>query len=97
MNTNKIVKREKQISVVHHLVEGNSIRATSRLTRVHRNTVMNLLTEFGPSCQLFMDLAFDNLRLEHIQIDEIWTFVGKKQGRLTDMEKDEDSTIRDIY
>ena len=91
------LKHEKQISVVHHLAEGNSIRATSRLTRIHRDTVMNLLTAFGPSCQHFMDLSFGNLRLEHIQIDEIWTFVGKKQGRLTDKEKDEDPTVGDIY
>ncbi|MFQ5732147.1 MAG: hypothetical protein ACE5KM_09340 [Planctomycetaceae bacterium] len=88
--------REQQISVVHHLAEGNSIRATSRLVRVHRNTVMNLLADFGPSCGHFMDLAFGNLRLEHLQIDEIWTFVGKKQGRLTDDEREDDPTIGDI-
>ncbi|MCH8830269.1 MAG: hypothetical protein IID45_11895 [Planctomycetes bacterium] len=92
-----ILDREKQISVVHHLAEGNSIRATSRLCRVHRNTVMNLLADFGPSCGHFMDLAFGNLRLDHIQIDEIWTFVGKKQGQLTDEERADDPTIGDIY
>lgn len=37
-----------------------------------------------------------NLYLEHVQLDEIWTFVGKKQGRLTDEEKN-DPTIGDIY
>ncbi len=92
-----VLTREKQISVVHHLAEGSGLRSTSRLTRVHRTTVMNLLVEFGAGAKHFMDLAFGNLRLEHVQIDEIWTFVGKKQGRLTHKEKDEDPTIGDIY
>ena len=88
--------REKQIDVIHHLAEGNSIRATSRLTRVHRNTVMNLLVEFGTGSGHFMDLAFSNIRIEHVEIDEIWTFVQKKQARLTEQEKDEDPTIGEI-
>jgi hypothetical protein len=77
-----ILDREKQISVIHHLAEGNSIRATSRLTRVHRNTIMDLLATFGPSCHHMMDLSFGNLHLEHLEIDEIWTFVEKKQRKL---------------
>ncbi len=81
------IASDKQVSILHHLAEGNSIRATSRLCRVHRNTVMRHLVEFGEACQNFMDLSFDNLNLRHVEIDEIWTFVGKKQGKLTDREK----------
>jgi hypothetical protein len=35
-----ILPREKQIEVLHHLVEGNTLRSTSRLTGVHRSTIM---------------------------------------------------------
>jgi hypothetical protein len=88
----------KQVSVLHHLAEGNSIRATSRLCWVHRNTVMRHLIGFGESCQHFMDLSFANLHLSHLQIDEIWTFVGKKQGTLTDSEKSNpDTEFGDAY
>jgi IS1 family transposase len=90
------LKTEKQISVIHHLAEGNSIRATSRLCRVHRDTIMRLLNDIGPACKNFMDLSFGNLSLRHLEIDEIWTFCGKKQGTLTEAEKD-DPTIGDIY
>ena len=91
-----VLNAEKQISIIHHLVEGNSIRATSRLCRVHRDTIRRLLNEVGPACNNFMDLSFCNLKLRHIQIDETWTFVGKKQGKLIDEEKN-DPTMGDIY
>ena len=34
-----------------------------------------------------MDDRMRGLRLDHIECDEIWTFVQKKQGRLTVDEK----------
>ena len=89
---------DKQVAILHHLAEGNSIRATSRLCRVHRNTVMRHLVEFGEGCQNFMDLSFENLSLSHLQIDEIWTFVGKKQSKLTKDERHDPLTTRgDAY
>ena len=57
---------------------------------------MRILNDIGPACKNFMDLSFGNLSLKHIEIDEIWTFCGKKQGTLTEEEKD-DPTIGDIY
>ncbi len=57
---------------------------------------MRTLVEFGAACKQFMDLSFANLHLEHLQIDEIWTFVGKKQGRLTSKERREEK-LGDAY
>ena len=42
-----ILKREKQIQTLHLLVEGSSLRSITRLTGIHRTTVMNLMVEFG--------------------------------------------------
>jgi len=50
-----VLKREKQIEVLHHLVEGNMLRSTARLTKTHRNAIQNLLVDFGQKCQAFMD------------------------------------------
>ena len=92
-----ILPREKQIEVLHHLVEGNTLRSTARLTGVHRTTIMHLMVNFGQRCKAFMDAQLRGLTLRHVEVDEIWTFVGKKQGRLTPEEKAECYDIGDVY
>ncbi|MGH7773274.1 MAG: helix-turn-helix domain-containing protein, partial [Candidatus Binatia bacterium] len=44
MNT---LKTEKKLAVISALVEGNSIRSIERMTGVHRDTIMRLLTSVG--------------------------------------------------
>lgn len=75
---NKLSK-EEQVRVVACLVEGNSLRATVRMTGVHRTTIQKLLVELGAACSAYQDKAFRNLKLKRIQCDEIWAFVGCKQ------------------
>ena len=50
-----ILPRDKQIEVLHHLVEGNTLRSTARLTGIHRTTIMNLMVKFGDACKRFME------------------------------------------
>ena len=88
--------REKQIEVLHHLVEGNTLRSTARLTGVHRTTIM-ADGRFGRACKAYMDAQLRGLTLEHVEVDEIWTFVQKKQGRLTPEEKAERFDMGDVY
>jgi hypothetical protein len=92
-----ILPRSKQIEVLHHLVEGNTLRSTTRLTGVHRTTIMNLMVTFGQRCKAYMDAQLRNLTLDHIEVDEIWTFCVKKQGRLTPDEKARRHDIGDVY
>ena len=75
-----ILPREKKIEVLHHLVEGNTIRSTSRLTGVNRMTIQKLLVDFGMRCKDFLDGQLRGLTLAHVECDEIWTFVQKKQS-----------------
>lgn len=79
------------------LVEGSSIRSTERVTGLHRDTVCKLLVHFGEACQRFLNERMRGLRLTHLQFDEQWTFVGRKQARLTVQERDETSDCGDIY
>ena len=79
------------------LVEGMSIRATERTTGVGRNTICKLLVFFGEACRRFLDDRMRGLTLEHLQFDEQWTWVFKKQGRLTTTEKAECHDIGDMY
>ena len=92
-----ILPRQKQIEVLHHLVEGNTLRSTARLTGIHRTTIMNLMVKFGAACKRYMDAQLRNLKLRHVEVDEIWTFVGKKQGRLTVEEKADCYDVGDVY
>ena len=69
---------EKRTSVVAALVEGNSIRATVRMTGVAKNTVTKLLVDLGTVCSIYQDQAMRDLTCERVQCDEIWAFVGAK-------------------
>lgn len=72
----------RRAQVINCLVEGNSIRSTERMTGVHRDTVMRLMVEVGTGCAMLANEQMRNLRCERIQVDEIWSYVGKKQARL---------------
>jgi len=76
------LKHHKKRAIIHLLVEGNSIRSTSRLTNVHTDTIMRLLIRTARRCSNLMDQYMSELRLKAIQADEIWTFVRKKEKRL---------------
>jgi len=91
------LKREQKRSVVKALVEGNSIRSTERMLEIHRDTIMRLLLVVGEACQDLLDQLIQNLNVDAIQCDEIWTFVQKKQRRLTDEEKKRRDDIGDEY
>src|SRR5262249_37077427 len=69
----------KRAQVVAALVEGNSIRATVRMTGVAKNTIQKLLLELGAACQSYQDKTIRNLNSKRIQCDEIWSFVGAKE------------------
>lgn len=61
------------------LVEGNSIRATVRITGIAKKTVSRFVVELGAACERFADKAFQNLPCVNIQCDEIWSFTYAKE------------------
>jgi IS1 family transposase len=69
---------EKRTRVVAALVEGNSIRATCRMTGVAKGTVLKLLVDLGAACERYQDETLRNLKLKRIQCDEIWEFCYAK-------------------
>jgi len=74
---------ERRTQIVSALVEGNSIRSIERMTETHRDTIMRLLVEVGTGCAKLQDEQMQNLTCERIQVDEIWSYVGKKQKQVT--------------
>ena len=67
---------------LHCLLEGCSIRSTERLTGVNRNTIMRLLLVAGERSARLMDSRMRGLNPRYLEIDEIWTWVGKKQKQV---------------
>lgn len=68
----------KRIQILGLLVEGNSLRATSRLADVSINTVTKLLVDLGAACADYHDHYVRDVRVRRLQCDEIWAFVGAK-------------------
>ncbi len=70
---------EKRAAVVRALVEGNSIRATVRMTGVAKNTIAKLLIDLGRACAAYQNRTLRALTTTRIECDEIWSFVGMKE------------------
>jgi len=61
------------------LLEGTSVRATSRLTGLDKNTILRLMVQAGRQCFQFLADTMQNLTVAEIQCDEVWSFVQKKE------------------
>ena len=79
MNT---LPRNKQVAVISALTEGCSIRATERLTDIHRDTIMRLGVRVGNGCANLHDEMMRFVQVNRLELDELWSYVGKKQKRL---------------
>lgn len=80
MNT---LAADKKLTIVNALVEGTSIRSIERMTGVHRDTIMRLGLSVGQGCAQFLDTRVKGVSARKVQCDEIWTYVFKKQGRIS--------------
>lgn len=73
---------KKRASIINMLVEGNSLRATSRIADVSINTVTKLLIDIGSAAVEYQKCAFVDLPCKNIQVDEIWAFCYTKQANV---------------
>jgi IS1 family transposase len=76
-----VLPMETRIRIVGALVEGNSIRATSRLTGVDKNAVMALALRVGEGCAHLHSKLVRGLAAYVVQCDETWSFIAKKEAR----------------
>lgn len=73
------LSRTERAQIIRALVEGNSIRSTSRMTGFAQNTIMKLLVELGDAATEYQNRTLRNLNSTHIECDEIWAFCYAKQ------------------
>ena len=71
---------DKLVAIAEHLADGCGVRATARLCKVSRNTVLRFIRRFGEHAELFHDSMVRGIQPRQIQPDEAWSFVGGKTG-----------------
>jgi transposase len=69
----------RRAQILAMMVEGNSIRAITRMTGASKNTIIRLLEDAGEAFSEYQDRTFRDLKLKRIQLDEIWAFCYAKQ------------------
>jgi IS1 family transposase len=69
---------EKRAAIIGSLVEGNSIRATVRMTGAAKNTVTKLLVDIGQAATDYQDQTLRDLPCKVMEVDEIWAFCYAK-------------------
>lgn len=88
---------EKRAQIVAALVEGNSIRATVRMTGASKNTIAKLLIALGAACSEYLDKALVNLPCKRVQCDEIWSFIAAKQRNVSSELREKNPYAGDIW
>jgi hypothetical protein len=78
----RVIEQERKVAIVNALCNGMSLRAASRVFNTHRTAIQNLLVRVGLNCDRIMDEHMKKIDCRNLEIDELWTFCGKKQGRL---------------
>ncbi|MDP6494817.1 MAG: hypothetical protein QGI09_05245 [Dehalococcoidia bacterium] len=63
------------------LAERNSMAAVARVKQVHPNTVALWLKKVGPYAQAVEEVLVQELGVDQLQVDELWTYVGNRGGK----------------
>src|SRR4051812_46541125 len=92
-----VISTAKKVAVISALVEGCSVRSTSRLTGVSKGAILRLLVSVGNACTAYQDKAIRNVAAKRVQVDEIWSFVGCKQKNVTEEKIERDGICGDIW
>ncbi|MHB8068159.1 MAG: IS1 family transposase [Desulfobaccales bacterium] len=78
---------ERRARIIGCLVEGNSLRATARMTDTAINTVVKLLVDVGKACAEYQNQSLRDLKCKRLQCDEIWAFCYAKAKNVPEDKK----------
>ncbi len=86
----------KAVLILNMLLEGMSLRSTSRLTGVEMHTILKLLILAGNKTDRLMADKIRGLKVNEVQADELWGFI-KCKGRTKQTKQLEDDSIGSCY
>src|SRR5882757_160223 len=78
---------EKRARIIGALVEGNSIRATVRMTGASKNTITKLLVDIGEAAADYQDRVLRDLPCNVVEADEIWSYCYAKNKNVPEQFK----------
>ena len=90
------VPTDKATLALQLLIEGTSVRATERITGLHRDTTLKPLVTAGEKCEKLMGRLIVNVPVKVVECDETWGFVQKKEGHKRP-EEGRDESIGDAH
>ena len=76
------ITEQKAFDVLNHVVEGCGIRGTCRLCGAQEETVIRLVRRCGEHFKRWHDSRVQGVDVHEAQLDEKWSFVGKKTEEL---------------
>lgn len=88
---------EKKAAVITALVEGCSVRSTSRMTGVAKGTILRLLETVGKACAEYQDVTLRNITAQRVQVDEIWSFCFAKAKNVKPHHFDDGGYAGDVW
>lgn len=65
--------------ILHMLCEGQSVRSITRIMGTSKNTVAKLLSDAGAICAAYHHANVREVKVKHVQLEEIWSFAYAKQ------------------
>jgi len=70
---------EKVLTALKMLAERNSARATARILGTNEDTVLEWAAKAGQHAAEVSEMLIRKLNVSQVQLDEMWSFVGKKR------------------
>ena len=74
------IDNDRAVFILTLLLEGMSIRAAERITKVARKTICDLILTVGDKCDAFLQRTIVNVKTNAVQLDELWDFVRAKHA-----------------
>lgn len=66
-------------NIIMCVAEGNGVRGTARILNLSKDAVNNVIKKTGKHCFILLSNLLQSLNLEQCQLDELLTFVKKKE------------------
>jgi hypothetical protein len=79
-----VLCHEKRLRVLAALLHGNSVRAASRMTGVHQDTISRFALAAGTGARYLHNRLARELSCIIAEVDELWTYCGVKGRNKTE-------------
>jgi IS1 family transposase len=81
------ISDDKFYTIVRCVGEGTGVRGTARICEVDKDTVLRVVTRMGAHVENTFDHFLRDLWPKEVQLDDLWSFIVKKEKNLTEIER----------